>query len=72
MAQVVTGRSEVDIAEHLSEAQLKWAQLAVGSYPRFEAERFHVIATIEGRDAEEVEACRAFISAALNPDPPMK
>jgi molybdenum cofactor synthesis domain-containing protein len=66
LAQVLSWRSEVEIADILSEAQARWPGLSVGSYPRFEAKRFHVLATIEGRDSEAVEACRAWIAGTLD------
>jgi molybdenum cofactor synthesis domain-containing protein len=65
LAQVRSWRSEVEIADILSRAQAEWPTLSVGSYPRFEAERFHVLATIEGRNQGDVEACRAWIEAAF-------
>jgi len=69
MAQVRCERSEVDIAEPLAEAQARWPEVAVGSYPRFDEVPFHVIATIEGRDADQVEACRAWLENALRKAP---
>ena len=65
LAQVRSWRSEVEIADILSHAQSQWPKLSVGSYPRFDAERFHVLATIEGRDQVMVEACRAWIEEAF-------
>ena len=65
LAKVVSEQSEVAIASILEAAQDKWPELSVGSYPRFEAKRFHVIATIEGRNQDAVEACRAWLSQRL-------
>ena len=64
-AKVVTQSDEVGIAHTLSEAESRWPQVSVGSYPRFDDGPFHVIATIEGRDAEMVEACRTWLEAEL-------
>jgi len=65
LAKVVSEQSEVAIASILEAAQTQWPELSVGSYPRFDEEKFHVIATIEGRDAAAVEACRAWLNQQL-------
>ena len=65
IARVYTSKSEVSIADILSEAQSRWPSVAVGSYPRFEADTFHVIATIEGREKEAVEHCADWLKSAL-------
>ncbi|MEC7241205.1 MAG: competence/damage-inducible protein A [Myxococcota bacterium] len=69
-AKVVTQSDEVGIAATLSEAEARWPDVSVGSYPRFDDGPFHVIATIEGRNAEQVEACRSWLEDQLpNPRP---
>jgi FAD synthetase len=65
LAQILTWKQEVAIADTLSAAQARWPDLSVGSYPRFDAEKVHVLATVEGRNEQEVEACRAWIADAL-------
>jgi FAD synthetase len=69
IARVYTRQSEVSIAEILAEAQSRWPDLSVGSYPRFEEEEFHVIATIEGRDPDQVEICATWLRSALGVPP---
>jgi len=65
-ARVVTVNDEVSIAETLREAESRWPAVSVGSYPRFNEDPFHVIATIEGRDEAEVEACRQWLQVSLS------
>ena len=64
-ARVVTQSDEVGIAAILAAAEERWPQVSVGSYPRFDDGPFHVIATIEGRNPEQVEACRAWLESKL-------
>lgn len=66
-ARVVTAERETAIAERLAQAQARWTDLEIGSYPRYEDGPFHVIATVEGRDPAAVEACRAWLAEVLLP-----
>ena len=63
--QVMTPLREVTIAEVLTEAQNRWSGLSIGSYPRFEAEPFHVVVTVEGLDSCEVSTCVSWLSDNL-------
>jgi molybdenum cofactor synthesis domain-containing protein len=71
-AQPATGRvttieRESAIAARLEEAVRRWPQVSVGSYPRYEERPWRVIVTLEGRDAEAVEAARAWLTDQLVP-----
>lgn len=65
LARVWTYRQEPEIADVLTEATVRWPEVAVGSYPRFELEPPQVLVTIEARDPDAVEACRAWIAAGV-------
>ncbi|MCB9758881.1 MAG: competence/damage-inducible protein A [Alphaproteobacteria bacterium] len=66
-ARVTTRERESDIAARLSQAVARWPAVEIGSYPRFEAETWHVIVTLEGPDPGAVEACRAWLAGSLEP-----
>jgi molybdenum cofactor synthesis domain-containing protein len=60
--QIYTQMSEGDIADSLSDTQKKYADVAIGSYPRTSEGNYMVMVSVEGRDrihvqhaAEEVE-----------------
>jgi molybdenum cofactor synthesis domain-containing protein len=60
-----TPKREYEIVEELNEAVNRWGDTQIGSYPRFEAEPFHVIVTIEGVNAETVKECHDWLSRNL-------
>ena len=60
-----TEQSEPAIADLLTEAQTRWPQVAIGSYPRFELEPPKVLVTLESRDEEALEACVGFVAGGL-------
>jgi molybdenum cofactor synthesis domain-containing protein len=53
---------EHEIVDVLNEAVRKWPDTQIGSYPRFEAEPFQVIITIEGSNEPDVYKCRDWIT----------
>ena len=63
----MTDEAEVHIAARLEEAVAAWPEVTIGSYPRYDEGPHFVIITMEGHDAEAVEACRAFLAARLKP-----
>lgn len=67
--RVVTLEREVAIAARLTDAQERWPQVDIGSYPRLDDTPRHVVVTVEGPDADAVEACRVWLAAALGPGP---
>ncbi len=62
-----TERTEPEIAGALTEAASAWPSVAIGSYPRFELQPPKVLVTLEGRHEAELEACVAFVAAAIAP-----
>ena len=69
-ARVITREYETAIATRLDEAVARWSEVDIGSYPRYEDGPRHVIVTMEGERAEQVEACRAWLAEALEPFTP--
>jgi molybdopterin-biosynthesis enzyme MoeA-like protein len=63
--RLVTELGEPEIAGALTEAADRWPAVAIGSYPRFEAEPYTTIVTMEGRDAAALEACDAWLRARV-------
>ncbi len=62
---------EVAIAEVLSDAQSRWPQVAIGSYPRRKDGEWSVIVTLESRDDEALSTAREYLELALHePDSP--
>ena len=51
LKRVFVRRRESDIAESLNALLQEFPQLMLGSYPRIGEEAFHVILTLESRDA---------------------
>jgi len=69
-AKVITSEYETAIAARLDEAVARWPLVDIGSYPRYEDGPRHVIVTMESEQAEQVEACRAWLAGALEPFTP--
>lgn len=69
-AAVITGERETAIAARLEAAVARWPGVEIGSYPRYEDGPRHVIVTLEGADAQAVEACRAWLGSQLAPFSP--
>lgn len=63
--RLVTELGEPDIADVLTEAAGRWPAVAIGSYPRFETRPHTVIVTMEGRDADALHACDAWLRARI-------
>jgi molybdopterin-biosynthesis enzyme MoeA-like protein len=51
LKRVYVRRSESDIAESLNAVLHDYPELLLGSYPRIGEESFHVLLTLESRDA---------------------
>ncbi len=64
---VRTGERETAIAERLERAVARWPGVRIGSYPRGEGGARYVLVSIDGPEAAEVEACRAWLAAQLSP-----
>ncbi len=69
-ARVLTERihvqlREVEIAPVLSEAQGRWPQVAIGSYPRHKEGEWSVLVTLEGREAKALAAAHAWLQDRL-------
>jgi molybdopterin-biosynthesis enzyme MoeA-like protein len=60
-ARLWTFAEEVEIATVLSEAQLRWPGVAIGSYPRYEESPHRVVVTLEGERKGEVEEVYGFL-----------
>ena len=65
-ARVVTREREIAIAARLEEA-LERFQVEIGSYPRYDEGPMHVIITIEGASAEQVDAAQKWLDERLEP-----
>jgi molybdenum cofactor synthesis domain-containing protein len=63
-ARLVTRATEPEIADTLSAAAARWPEVAIGSYPRLEAQPVVVIVTLESRNAAALAACEAFLRGA--------
>ncbi len=59
--------SESDIAAALTLVQKSFSELAIGSYPRFDAAPYRVRVTVDGRDDDAVRAAMAAIAEHLLP-----
>ena len=66
-ARLTTHADEPAIADDLTHAAGRWPTVAIGSYPRFDESPRVVIVTLEGRDADALGACRAWLKARLPP-----
>jgi len=60
---------EVAIAETLADAQARWPEVAIGSYPRREDGEWSVIVTLESRNDAALSAARQFLEQTLRPVP---
>jgi molybdenum cofactor synthesis domain-containing protein len=58
-------RREVEIAPVLSEAQVRWPQVAIGSYPRHQDGEWSVLVTLEGRDSDALAAAHSWLVERL-------
>ncbi len=56
---------ETRFAGRLREVAARHPGVAVGSYPRWESERYRVMLTLESRDRQALRACRAELKRAL-------
>ncbi|MCP4810457.1 MAG: competence/damage-inducible protein A [Proteobacteria bacterium] len=65
-ARVVTREREIGIAARLEEALSRF-DVEIGSYPRYDEGPMHVIITIEGRDAAQVQAAAHWLDDCLEP-----
>jgi molybdopterin-biosynthesis enzyme MoeA-like protein len=55
LKRVYVKRSESEIANSLNDLLHEFPELLLGSYPRIQEERFHVMLTLESRDAGYVQ-----------------
>ncbi|MBA2321791.1 MAG: competence/damage-inducible protein A [Deltaproteobacteria bacterium] len=65
-ARLRSRRTELDIAAALGEVAGRFPLVAIGSYPRYEAEE-HVLVTLDSRDLPSLAAAFAALVAALAP-----
>lgn len=71
-SRLCTGERESDIAARLSRVQARWPEVAIGSYPRADEGAWHVVLTLESRDAEALRRAEAELREVLalaKPDP---
>lgn len=66
-ARVVTREREIAIAARLEQALERWSSIEIGSYPRYDEGPMHVIITIEGHEAADVEAAARWLEGVLEP-----
>jgi hypothetical protein len=59
--QVEAALKEGDVAGPLAELDAAHPDVLIGSYPRFDGERFAVLITLRGRDAERLDAAEAAV-----------
>ena len=64
--RVKTRQRESQIARVLQQAQNRWPQVAIGSYPRFEEKPYTVIVTMDGRDEAALSECEEHLRAVLD------
>lgn len=64
-----TTARETEIALLLGQAQDRWPQVAIGSYP--DLDRHTVTVTLDSRDADAMAACAALLRAGLAAWPPV-
>lgn len=60
-----TQRGEGDIADVLTAAQEAFADVAIGSYPRYDRADHKVMVTFDGTDLARVEACAAQVQGPI-------
>ena len=68
LKRVYVKRSESDIANSLNELLHEFPELLLGSYPRIQEESFHVMLTLESRDAGYVQRALDSLLARLPAD----
>lgn len=64
--RLTTLSTEPEIAGALSEAEVQFPSVAIGSYPRFDERPHRVVVTLEGRDLREIDACLEFLHARVD------
>jgi molybdenum cofactor synthesis domain-containing protein len=64
-ARLYVNGDEGDLAPHLDAVVAAFADVKLGSYPRFSEQDFRVLITLEGRDGARVAAALADLSARL-------
>ena len=64
---LTTTRSEPEIATPLRQAQARWPQVHIGSYPRFDKRPWTVQVILDSRDDAALEACAAHLRPLLQP-----
>jgi FAD synthetase len=64
---IQTEERESRIAGRLQEAQDRWPTVAIGSYPQYDSLPYTVTITMDSRDPEALEACRAHLTACIPP-----
>jgi hypothetical protein len=65
LKRVFVKRRESDIAPALNETLIEFPELLLGSYPRIQEESFHVLLTLESRDAGYVQRALDALLARL-------
>jgi len=68
LKRVFVKRRESDIAQSLHELLAEFPELMLGSYPRIGEETFHVLLTLESRDAGYLQRALDSLLARLPPD----
>ncbi len=68
LKQVFVKRRESDIAASLNELLVEFPSLMLGSYPRIGEESFHVLLTLESRDAGYLQNALESLLRRLPPD----
>lgn len=68
LKRVFVKRRESDIAESLNELLAEFPELMLGSYPRVGEEAFHVILTLESRDAGYLQGALDALIRRLPPE----
>jgi len=68
LKRVYVRQQESDIAEGLHELLVEFPELMLGSYPKIGEERFHVLLTLESRDAGYLQSALDSLLAKLPDD----
>ncbi len=68
LKRVYVKRRESEIAERLNALLAEYPELMLGSYPRIGEEAFHVLLTLESRDAGYLQDALDALLARLEPD----
>ncbi len=66
-AALKTQQRESEIAEHLEAVDERFAEIEIGSYPRWDTDEYRVLVTLEGPDAGRVAAALADLAGRLDP-----